>query len=94
MERSTLQKNAKATGVEVAKITVQSMYEFVRAIVTLVVGGLFMFYTFASGVGVMRSVQSGLFGEAVILAGMFLLASGATVLYVGLINGVVSEPIP
>jgi len=91
MEQNALQRKIKSTGVEIAKVTGQSMYEFGRALVTLLVGGLFLFYSYMTGVGFIQTFQAGQFLDAVILAGMFLLATGAAIFYVAVINGIVSE---
>lgn len=77
----------------VAKATARSMYEFMRSLATLAVGGLFMFYTYVTSVGMVQSASSGMLVETFAMFLMFLLAFGSMVYFVGVINGVIEDPI-
>lgn len=93
VEYNTMKSRFQSSSVTVAKATARSMYEFVRALTTLLVAGLFVFYSYVTAIGTIQSIQSGLFGEAVALFGMFTISLGAMVYSVGIINGVIEYPV-
>lgn len=93
MGRNPVKDRVWSSSTAVAKATMESMYEFVRALATLLVGGLFMFYSYITAVGVTQSASSGMVGQTVAMFAMFLLAFGSMVYFVGIINGVIEDPI-
>lgn len=91
MERSTLRDKLKSSGVQAAKVTGQSFYEFLRALITLIVGGTFLLYSYISAAGFVQMAQAGQLINSVLLVVMFLTATGASIVYVAIINGVIFE---
>jgi hypothetical protein len=88
MERSTIEARSKEFGKQVATVTGKSVYEFCRSVTTLLVGGLFLFYTWMSGIGILQSVQQGTFVEGAMFTLLFVITAGATIQFVAVINGV------
>jgi cytochrome b subunit of formate dehydrogenase len=93
MQRNAMVAQVRSSGTTIAKATTRSMYEFLRALTTLLVGGLFMFYSYVTAVGTIQSAQAGLLIEAVLMFVMFIIASGATVYFISIINGAIEEPL-
>jgi cytochrome b subunit of formate dehydrogenase len=93
MQRNAMAAQVRSSGAAIAKATVRSMYEFLRALTTLFVGGLFMFYSYVTAVGTIQSAQAELLVEAVLMFVMFIVATGATVYFIGIINGVIENPL-
>lgn len=87
MERKALMTETKVVGSKVANMTQHAVFEFGRAVTTILIGGLFLFYSYVASVGAYQTLQNGAVLESVLLGFMFLVASGAFVLYVSVING-------
>lgn len=92
MQPNAITAQVRSSGTAIAKATGLSMYEFLRALTTLFVGGLFMFYSYMTGVGTIQSAQGGLLVETALMFMMFTIAFGSMVYFVGVINGVIEEP--
>lgn len=88
MERSAIEARSKQLTKKVATVTGKSIYEFCRAVTTLLVGGLFLFYTWASGIGILQSFQQESFVEGAMFTLLFLIAAGAAIQFVAVINGI------
>ena len=82
---------ARLIGTDIINVVAGSIQEFLRAVVTLFVGGLFLFYAFTTGVGTVMSFQTGEFGESLLLAMMFMLSLSVAILSVSVINGVIEK---
>lgn len=93
MQRNAMAAQVRSSGTAIAKATARSMYEFLRALTTLFVGGLFMFYSYMTGVGTIQSAQDGLLVETALIFMMFAISFGSMVYFVGVINGVIEEPL-
>lgn len=74
---------------EIASIVARSACEFGKAVATVLVGGLFLFYTYICAVGFRQTASSGEFLEATILAFFFFGCLGISIHIVAVINGVV-----
>jgi hypothetical protein len=64
-------------------------YKFGKSVATVLVGGLFLFYTYVCAVGLRQTASSGAFFEATILESFFLGCLSFSVHIVAVINGFV-----
>lgn len=88
MERRNALDQTKMYGKQVVTVTGIATYEFLRAIATILVGGLFLFYATMTGILFYSAIQTGAYTEAPMIGILFLIASGSAVYFTAAINGV------